>query len=174
MLCTVVLEESNTLPYHTLGTSTFIQEHPQLLQTEGTTVQELQTTCSKELGVRGRLRHRSRGHLFICRPCGHIDLWRPIYKFIVQLIAFVLTSVAYLELNHHHVLFLSRSESPSQVFVIVVEWLYEVLQHLPEDKWEQLVIAYDNMCHLNSLRAAQSPLPLPPPYDQMWIRVTKV
>ena len=62
------------------GTSTFIQEHPQLLQTEGTTVQELQTTCSKELGVRGRIRHWSRGHLFICRPCGHIDLWRPIYK----------------------------------------------------------------------------------------------
>lgn len=80
---------------------------------------------------------------------------------------------SYPELNHNH-FFLSRSESPSQVFVIVVEWLYEVLQHLPEDKWEQLVIAYDNMCHLNSLRAAQSPLPLPPPYDQMWIRVTKV
>ena len=34
------------LPYHTLGTITFIQDHPQLLQTEGTTVQELQTTCS--------------------------------------------------------------------------------------------------------------------------------
>ena len=79
----------------------------------------------------------------------------------------------YPQLNHNH-FFLSRSESPSQVFVIVVELLYEVLQHLPEDKWEQLVIAYDNMCHLNSLRAAQSPLLLPPPYDQMWIRVTKI
>ena len=50
----------------------------------------------------------------------------------------------YLELNHHHVLFLFRSES-SQVFVIVVERLYEILQHLPQ---EQLVIAYDSMCHL--------------------------
>ena len=56
------------------GTSNFIQKHLQLLQTEGTTLQKLQTTCSKELGVWGRIRYWSRGHLFVCRPCGHIVL----------------------------------------------------------------------------------------------------
>ncbi len=68
---------------------------------------------------------------------------------------------------------LSRSESPSQVFVIVLRWLYETLQSIPPDKWAEVVVAYDNMCHLDRLRASQSPLPLPQPYDLMWRKVTK-
>ena len=38
------------------------------------------SSCKKDLGSNSRLRHWSRGHLFICRPCGHIDYWQPIYK----------------------------------------------------------------------------------------------
>ena len=39
---------------------------------------------------------------------------------------------------------------------------------------QQTVLAYDNMCHLNSLRAAQKDLPLPAPFNIMWQSVQKV
>lgn len=67
-----------------------------------------------------------------------------------------------------------RSESPSQVFIIVLSWLIEILKHIPEDQWGDIVVSYDNMCHLDAMRAAQEPLPLPAPYSKMWKSVTKV
>ncbi|CAB4025368.1 Hypothetical predicted protein [Paramuricea clavata] len=39
---------------------------------------------------------------------------------------------------------------------------------------KETVLAYDNMCHLNSLRASRKDLPLPPPFDKMWQSVGKV
>ena len=36
--------------------------------------------CCKDLGASKRLHHWSRGHLFICRPCGHIDFSQPMYR----------------------------------------------------------------------------------------------
>ena len=53
-------------------------------------------------------------------------------------------------------------------------WLYDVLKDIPPDKWSDVVISYDNMCHLDGLKAAKQPLPLPPPYSNMWTAVTKV
>ena len=67
-----------------------------------------------------------------------------------------------------------RSESPSQVFLIVIHWLFETLKSVPVDRWPSVVLAYDNMCHLDSLKAARQPLPLPPPFDEMWLKITKV
>ena len=67
-----------------------------------------------------------------------------------------------------------RSESPSQVLLIVLSWLYQTLQSIPQSEWSSVVIAYDNMCHLDSLRALAEPLPLPKPYDTMWTSITKV
>lgn len=69
---------------------------------------------------------------------------------------------------------LFRSESPSQVFVIVIQWLLRILENVPVQEWSDVVISYDNMCHLDSMRVAQNPLPLPQPYDHMWLSVTKV
>ena len=70
----------------------------------------------------------------------------------------------------------TRSESPSQVFIIVLTWFMNILhdQGLPEDQWENIILAYDNMCHLDALKAARNPLPLPAPYDKMWLKITKV
>ena len=67
-----------------------------------------------------------------------------------------------------------RSKSPSQVFIIVLMWLYNLLKHRPEEEWREVVLAYDNMCHLDGLKAAQRPLPLPPPYNMMWQKIVKV
>ena len=36
------------------------------------------------------------------------------------------------------------------------------------------MIGYDNMCHLDALKVAWKPLPIPPPYNEMWLSVTKV
>ena len=39
---------------------------------------------------------------------------------------------------------------------------------------KETVLAYDNMCHLNSLHAARKDLPLPPSFDMLWKNVEKV
>ena len=69
---------------------------------------------------------------------------------------------------------LFRSESPSQVFLITIEWLYQILSNKPVEEWHNVILAYDNMCHLDSLRVAAKELPLPHPYSEMWLRITKI
>ena len=34
---------------------------------------------------------------------------------------------------------------------------------VPEDKWQSIIVSYDNMCQLDGMKAAKAPLPLPPP-----------
>ena len=67
-----------------------------------------------------------------------------------------------------------RSESPSQVFLILISWLHETLAKIETDEWSDVVLAYDNMCHLDGMKVAKSPLPLPQPYDKMWLTISKV
>lgn len=120
-----------------------------------------QTSYRKDLGDKGKLRLWSRGHIFIVRTCGHIDMWRPIYRYVIFSYTIAITLCCMHKINHK--LHVCRSESPSQAFLIVISWLYEVLQHIPESQWVDVVLFYDNMCHLDSLKAASSDLPLPPP-----------
>ena len=40
--------------------------------------------------------------------------------------------------------------------------------------WKAVTIAYDNMCHLNNLRVARLPLPLPDDLKYIWLDVNKV
>ncbi|OWA53423.1 hypothetical protein BV898_17853 [Hypsibius exemplaris] len=57
----------------------------------------------------------------------------------------------------------------------MISWPYVTLQHIPEAEWGRIFLAYDNMCNRNKMNAAtKHPLPLPPPYKQMWIKVRKV
>ena len=35
-------------------------------------------------------------------------------------------------------------------------------------------MAYDSMCHLDAMKIARLPLPLSPPFDKMWLKITKV
>ena len=76
-----------------------------------------------------------------------------------------------------------RSESPSQAFVITIVWLYNKFLQFKNNgmsdeelvnAMKETVLTYDNMCHLNSLRAARKDLPLPPPFDKMWKTIQKV
>ena len=77
--------------------------------------------------------------------------------------------------RHNHdssVLCCFRSESPSQVFMILLQWLLALMQlvKLPS----KVVVAYDNMCNLAKLKIARNPLPFPPPLDKVWHNVDKI
>ena len=67
-----------------------------------------------------------------------------------------------------------RSESPSQVFLIVLSFLFEILKNRPEQEWKDVILVYDNMCHLDSLKVATIPLSLPEHYCNMWLKVRKI
>ena len=60
------------------GTLTFLQEHPDMGGID--TSLGMHSRCKKDIGKSKKVRHWSRGHLFIVRPCGHIDLHKPIYQ----------------------------------------------------------------------------------------------
>jgi hypothetical protein len=79
-----------------------------------------------------------------------------------------------LYLIYVRVRFLRRSEGPGQVFLLTLQFLMQRLQATPEDEWEDFFLAYDNMCNLDRLRAARKPLPLPQPYDNIWLKINKV
>ena len=38
----------------------------------------------------------------------------------------------------------------------------------------KIILSYDNMCHLNNLKVARSPLPLPSDFSHMWLDVKKI
>lgn len=67
-----------------------------------------------------------------------------------------------------------RSESPSQAFLFLLEWMLAILKDIPDGQWGDIFIAYDNMCHIDGMKVAQKALPFSPPYDEMWLKVNKV
>ena len=67
-----------------------------------------------------------------------------------------------------------RSESPSQVFFILIQWLLALVKLAGGyEKLGEICLAYDNMCHLDGLNAAKKPLPFPAPLNKLWINVHK-
>ena len=54
-----------------------------------------------------------------------------------------------------------RSEGPAQVFLLVLSWLVAAFGNQTRDHWRKLYLSYDNMCHLDNLKVAKKPLPLP-------------
>ena len=73
-----------------------------------------------------------------------------------------------------HLLVKCRSEGPAQVFLLVLTWLITAFGHMSRTDWKKIVLAYDNMCHLNNLRVAQSPLPLPGKLKFIWNDIHKI
>ena len=67
-----------------------------------------------------------------------------------------------------------RSESPSQVFVFLVNFLRHKLKDVPVDRWGQVFMAYDNMCNLDRMKAAKQDLPFETPYNKLWICISKI
>ena len=115
--------------YHHLcytGTHHFIEEHVKILKE--CDVPKNVYTCHKDIGEKSKLQCRSRGHLFIVRTCGHIETWRPLYRYMCSYRTWFSSLVITLTR-------IVRSESPSQVFMITLVWLYDVLKDIPPLMW---------------------------------------
>ena len=97
-----------------------------------------------------------------------------IWSNVCCLMAWLAQSTLSNPLMHVPFLLLIRSESPSQVFIIVLSWLCVILRNINPANWSKLFLAYDNMCHLDGLRAAKNLLPWRSPWDKAWISVKKI
>ncbi len=68
-----------------------------------------------------------------------------------------------------------RSESPCQVFLIILTWLLATFKNLGRPSTlPKMILAYDNMCNLCRLRVSRVPLPFPPPLDNVWLGLEKI
>lgn len=54
-----------------------------------------------------------------------------------------------------------------------IQYLYQRLSNQDPETWHDFNICYDNMCNLCRLKIAMKPLPLPAPFDQLWLKVSK-
>ena len=79
-----------------------------------------------------KLRRWSRGILAVVRGGGHIEYFSPLYN----------------------------SESPTQVALILIAFLCEVLKDVRPELWDRFYISYDNMCNLDRLKLLREHLPL--------------
>ena len=73
------------------------------------------------------------------------------------------------ELSTHH-----RSEGPAQVFLLVLNWLISAFGGKTREERKPITVAYDNMCHLDNLKVARKPLPLPGDLAHIWMDVNKI
>ena len=156
------------------GIDKIIEAHPDILEGAETT----EKLCTKNIGAQQKLRKWSRGHQFVVRAGGHIDIWQPLYKLVFYYDILTVHIYVYVQtqLNSTHYIAVSnslccRSESPSQVFFLLLHWLTPLEA---SEGHAQRILAYDNMCNLDRLRAAQMPLPLPPPMDRAWLDLEKI
>ena len=67
-----------------------------------------------------------------------------------------------------------RSEGPAQVFLLVLTWLIAAFGRKRREDWKRITVLYDNMCHLNNLKVARCPLPLPGSLTHIWVEVNKI
>ena len=75
-----------------------------------------------------------------------------------------------------------RSESPTQAFLVTILWLFRKFKSMKNVQSDESIrqaissvcLAYDNMCHLDSLRISKSQLPLPVTFNEAWQLISKV
>ena len=60
------------------------------------------------------------------------------------------------------------------MFIIVLSWLFAILKNVNPLSWSKIFLSYDNMCHLDGMKASRSLLPFPSPWDKAWTSVTKI
>ena len=76
--------------------------------------------------------------------------------------------------GNEEALILHRSEGPAQVFLLVLSWLLAAFGKKSREERKGVIVSYDNMCHLDNLRLAKKPLPLPGDLKHIWGDTTKV
>ena len=66
---------------------------------------------------------------------------------LIQVKCFIIN---FTQTNDIIIVLINRSESPSQVFLLLIQWLISLVSS--GCGTEEMFLAYDNMCHLNWLR----------------------
>ena len=68
-------------------------------------------------------------------------------------------------------------------YLVLAIWLYRKFQALKDsgqstaqisNAMKSTILAYDNMCHLDSLKISKKDLPFPAPFNKVWCTITKV
>ena len=67
-----------------------------------------------------------------------------------------------------------RSEGPSQVFLLTLTWLVSAFSDISRKDRNEITLCYDNMCHLDNLKVAKKPLPLPGTLKYIWLDIQKL
>ena len=77
----------------------------------------------------------------------------------------------------------SRSESPTRAYLVLAIWLYRKFKALQDAGQSQAdlrkamsftILAYDNMCHVHTLKISKKDLPFAAPFDKGWSVINKV
>ena len=102
--------------------------------------------CNKDTGSVMKLRRWSRGILAIVRGGGHIEYFAPLFN----------------------------SESPTQVAMILLAFLSEILKDIRPELWHKIYISYDNMCNVDRLNFLRQELPLVGDLARVWLDIGKV
>ena len=56
------------------------------------------------------------------------------------------------------------------MFLLMLSWLIAAFGNKTRRTWKEVILAYDNMCHVNNLKVARNDLPLPGMYRHFkWI-----
>ena len=58
--------------------------------------------------------------------------------------------------------------------MIVLVWMLAAFSHMTREDRQKKILTYDNMCHLDNLKVAKKPLPLPGDWQHMWLDITKI
>ena len=111
-----------------------------------TLAEDAEDDCRKDIGEVQRLHRRSRGVECVVGGGGVIDYWAPLYK----------------------------SEGPTQVALIFLNYLRLKLQGKTVEDFRKFFFSFDNICHVDELRLLKNPLALPPPEDMLWLEINKV
>ncbi|XP_065885988.1 uncharacterized protein [Dysidea avara] len=69
---------------------------------------------------------------------------------------------------------LYQSEGPAQVFLLMLSWLIAAFGNKTRRTWKEVILAYDNMCHVNNLKVARNDLPLPGDLKYIWKDINKI
>ena len=60
------------------------------------------------------------------------------------------------------------------MFLIVLMWMVGIFSQKTREERKKAIISYDNMCHLDNLRVAREPLPLPGDLQYLWMDTRKI
>ena len=102
--------------------------------------------CRKEVGATVRLRRYSRGLLAACSGGGHIWSTDTLFK----------------------------SEGPTQVSLLMINYLKKRLKGKDKEDFKKHTICYDNICNVDKLKVLRKPLPIEEPFPKIWQEVGKV